>query len=63
MKYSLIEPVPFEKLHNIRLSQSDFRVTTFYQFNSTKAALSMLLNYAHDFNENLKNIILKIGHK
>ena len=39
MNYSTLEPVLFEKLHNIKLSQSVFRVTTFFQLKSTKAVL------------------------
>ena len=62
MNYSALEPVLFEKLHNIKLSQSVFRVTTFFQFESTKAALEILLHYMHDFDKNLKNTILKISH-
>ena len=38
MNHSTLEPVLFEKLHNIKLSQSVFRVTTFFQFESTNAA-------------------------
>ena len=57
------------KLYNIRLSQSVL-VTTFFQFDSTKAAVSILLNYAHDFNKIqkilysklVKNKILIINH-
>ena len=51
MNYLSLEPVLFEKLHNIKLAQSVFRVT---MFNSMKAALSILLHYMHDFHENLK---------
>ena len=36
MNYSSMEPVLFEKLHNIKLSHSIFRVTIFFQFDSTK---------------------------
>ena len=60
MNYSSMEPVLFEKLHNIKLSQSVFTVTTFFQFDSMKAALSILLHYAHDFNENLKILYSKL---
>ena len=51
-----LEPVLFEKLHNIKLSCSVFRVATFFQFESTKAALEILLHYVHDFKENLKTL-------
>ena len=44
MNYSLLEPVLFEKLNNTKLSWSVFRVTTFFQFNWTKAARSILLH-------------------
>ena len=40
-----LEPVLFEKLHNIKLLHSVFRVTTFFQFASTKPALQILLQY------------------
>ena len=42
------------------MSQSVFQVTTFLQFDSTKAALSILLHYAHDFDENLKTLYSKL---
>ena len=32
----------------------------FFQFDSTKAALNILLHYAHDFNENLKTLYSKL---
>ena len=44
MNNSALEPVLFEKLHNIKLSCSVFRVTTFFQFESTKAALEFYSN-------------------
>ena len=43
MNYSALEPVLLQKLHNIKLSQSVFRVTIFFQFKSTKAAIEILL--------------------
>ena len=58
---SALEPVLFEKLHNIKLSQSVFRVTTFFQFESTKVALEILLQYMHCFGENLKTLYLKLA--
>ena len=58
--FSAMEPVLFEKLHDIKLSHSVFRVTTFLQFNSTKVALNILLQYMHDFNENLKTLYSKL---
>ena len=61
--YSAMEPVLFEKLHNIKLSHSVFRVTTFLQFDSTKAALRILLQYAHDLNGNLETCIFRLSHK
>ena len=60
MNYSALEPVQVEKLHNIKLSHSVFRVTSFLQFKSTKAALEILLQYMHDFNENLKALYSKL---
>ena len=63
INYSAIEPVQFEKLRNIKLSHSVFRVTTFFQFDSTKVALSILLQYMHSFNENLKTLNSNISHK
>ena len=69
MNSSALEPVLFEKLCNIKLSCLVSRVTTFFQFESTKAALEILLQYAHDFKENLKTLYSKVvtnndlGHK
>ena len=53
-----MEPVLLGKLHNIKLSCSVFRVTTF-QFNSKKVALSILFQYTHNFNENLQTLYSK----
>ena len=61
MNYSTMEPVLFEKLHNIKLSHSVFGVTTFFQFESTKASLEILLQYMHDFDENLKTLYSKLS--
>ena len=55
MSYSLMEPVPFKKLHNIKLSHS-----VFFQFDSSKSTLGILLQYTHDFNENMKTLYLKL---
>ena len=55
-----MEPVLFEKLPNIKLSWSVFRVSTFYQFDLTKAALSILLHNMHDFDEHLKTLYSKL---
>ena len=55
-----MEPVLFENPQNIKLSCSIFRVTMFFQFDSTKVALSILLQYAHDFDENLKTLYSKL---
>ena len=41
MNYSALEPVLFEILHNIKLSQSVFRVYPFFQFISPKAVLDI----------------------
>ena len=56
MNYSSLQPVLFEKLNNIKLS----RVTTFFQFDSTTAALSILLHCTHDFDKNLKMLYSKL---
>ena len=56
MNYSSMELVLFEKLHNIKLSCSVFRVTTFFQFDSTKTTLNTLFEYAHYLDENLKTL-------
>ena len=56
MNYSSLEQVLFEKLNNINLSWPAFRVTMFFQFNSIKAVLSILLHYMHDYDENLKTL-------
>ena len=60
LNYSSLEPVLFEKLHNIELFQPVFRVTMFFQLNSMKAALSILLHYVYDFDENLKTLYSKL---
>ena len=60
MNNSVLEPVLFEKLHNIKLSCSVFRVTIFFQFTSIKAALEILLQYVHDFEENLTILYSKL---
>ena len=60
MNNSTLEPVLFEKLHCIKLSHSMFRVTTFFQFASTKTALQVLPQYAHDFEENLTILYSKL---
>ena len=59
INHSAMEPVLFEKLHNIKLSCSVFRVTTFFQFNSMKAVLSIQLQYVYDFDENLNTLYSK----
>ena len=60
MNNSALEPVLFEKLHNIKLSHSMFRVTNFFKFESTKAALEILLQYEYNFEENLKALYSKL---
>ena len=60
MNNSALEPVLFKKLHNIKLSCLVFRVTTFFQFKSTKAAIEILLQYTHDFEKNLKTVYSKL---
>ena len=60
INYSAMEPVLFEKSHNIKLSQSVFRITTFFQFDSTQVALNILLQYTHNFNENLETLYSKL---
>ena len=56
MNFSSMEPVLFEKLHNIKLLCSIFRVTTFFQFDSTQNTLNNSLEYAQDFDTNLKTL-------
>ena len=53
---SSLEPVLFEKLHNIKLSCSVFWIATFFQFVSPKTALQILLQYAQDFENNLTTL-------
>ena len=60
MNNSALEPVLFEKLCNIKLSCSVFRVTTLFQFKSTKSALEVLLHYLHVLKENLKFMCSKL---
>ena len=59
MNYSSIEPILFEKLYNIKLSCSVFRVSAFFEFDSTKFALNTLLKYTQDLHENLKTLYSK----
>ena len=63
LNYSSMEPVLFEKLHDIKLSCSVFRVTISFQFDSTKSAPNTLLKYIQDLDENLKTLYSKISHK
>ena len=56
MNYSSVETVLFEKLHNIKLSHSVFRVITFFQLESTKNALDTLLTYNQEVDANLKTV-------
>ena len=59
MSYLSMEPVLFKKLHNIKLSCSGFRVTTFFNL-TTKSALNTPLEYAQDLYENLKTLCSKL---
>ena len=54
------ESVLFEKLHNINLSCSVFRATTFFKFASTITALKILLQCTCDFKENLTILYVKL---
>ena len=56
MNYSSMELVLFEKLHNIKLSRSVFRVINFFQFDSTKFSLNTLLACAQDLDDNIKTL-------
>ena len=58
MNYSSMELVLFEKLPNIKLSRSVFRVT-FFQFDSTKPSLNLLFQYAQDLEENMETLYTK----
>ena len=60
MNSTVLEPVLFEKLHNIKLSHSVFRVTTFFQFALTYDTLQILFQYIHDFKENLAVLCSKL---
>ena len=60
MNISALEPVLYEKLHNIKLSCSVLRVATFFQFESTKTALENLLQYMHCFEDNLTILYSKL---
>ena len=60
LSYYALEPVLFEKLHNIKLSHLLFRVTNSFQLDSTKAAVEIVLKYAHDFDENMKALYSKL---
>ena len=50
-----------QKLHNIKLSCSVFRITIFFQFNSTKSTLNILLKYAHDLDKNINTLYTKLA--
>ena len=54
MSYSSMEPVLFEKIPNIKLFRSIFRVTMFFQFGSTKSSLNILLQYTQGQEENIQ---------
>ena len=56
MNYSSMGPVLFERLHNIKLSHSVFRVITFFQFDSTTNTLNSLLACAKELDSNLKTL-------
>ena len=55
---TLLEPILFEKLNNIKLLYSVFRIPTF--FTSTKTALQILLQYTHEFKDNLTTLYSKL---
>ena len=59
VNYSALEQVLYQKVNNVKLLCSVFRVTTFFQFKSTKASLEILLQYVHDFQDNLKTLYSK----
>ena len=59
MNYTSMESILFEMLHNIKLSHSMFRVTTFFQFDSTQNALNALIACAQDLDENLKEYYIQ----
>ena len=54
MNYSSIEPVLFDKLHNINSKLPTISNLT------TKSALNTLLDYAQDLDENLKTLYSKL---
>ena len=56
VNYLSMEHMLFEKLHNIKLSCAVFRVTTFFQFDSTKNTLNTLLTSAQELDANLKTL-------
>ena len=60
MNNSALEPVLFEKLHDIKLSHSVLRVTTSFQFTTTKMSLQTLLQYVHDFKDSLRILYSKL---
>ena len=60
MNYSSLEPVLFEKLPNINLSRSVFRVTTFFQFAFPKSSLHILPPYAQDLEYNIQILYTKV---
>ena len=60
MNYSSMELVLFEKLPNIKLFRSIFRVTTFFQFGSTKCSLNISLQYAQDWEGDIQTLYTKL---
>ena len=56
MNYSSMELVLFEKLPDIKLSRSVFRITIFFKFGSTKSSLNILLQYAQGLEENIQTL-------
>ena len=60
MNYSSMEPVLFEKLPNIKLFRSIFRVTMLFQFGSTKSSLNILLQYTQCLAANIHTLYTKL---
>ena len=56
-----MELVLFEKLPNIKLSRSVFRITTFFfQFESTYSSSNTLLQYTLDLEENVQSLYTQL---
>ena len=63
MNISVLEPVLFEKkLHNITLSHSVFRVTTFFQFASTNLTIKLCKDELTDCKSQITQLTIQVNN-